>query len=76
VTSIQRFGGSLNLNVHYHSVFADGVWSDEETPRFLEVRAPTKADVERVIKAAAKKIVRLLTKRGSSIRRAICWRTR
>lgn len=64
VTSIQRFGGSLNLNVHYHSVFADGVWTDEGTSRFLEVRAPTKADVEKTIKAAAKKIVRLLVKRG------------
>ena len=27
VTVIQRFGSSLNLNVHFHSLVADGVWA-------------------------------------------------
>lgn len=26
VTVIQRFGGALNLNVHFHSLVPDGVW--------------------------------------------------
>jgi len=25
LTFVQRFGGSLNLNVHFHSIFLDGV---------------------------------------------------
>jgi hypothetical protein len=64
VTAIQRFGGSLNLNVHYHSVFADGVWTDEKEPRFVEVPPPIKTDIEKLVKGVAKKTLRLLTKRG------------
>ena len=28
VTLIQRFGGALNLNIHFHMLFLDGVYSD------------------------------------------------
>ena len=27
VTFIQRFGGSLNLNIHFHILYLDGVWT-------------------------------------------------
>ena len=30
VTFIQRFGGALNLNVHLHILFLDGVYVDNE----------------------------------------------
>ena len=30
VTLIQRFGSSLNLNVHFHMIFLDGVFVDDE----------------------------------------------
>ena len=26
VTLIQRFGSALNLNIHFHILFLDGVW--------------------------------------------------
>jgi Putative transposase len=29
VTVIQRFGSALNLNVHYHMLFLDGVYAEE-----------------------------------------------
>ena len=29
VTLIQRFGGALNLNVHFHMLFLDGVYVDD-----------------------------------------------
>src|SRR5476649_2191094 len=29
VTLIQRFGGALNLNVHFHILFLDGVYVDD-----------------------------------------------
>jgi hypothetical protein len=35
VTVIQRFGGGLNLNPHFHSNWADGVWDGSgPSPRF------------------------------------------
>jgi hypothetical protein len=30
VTFVQRFGGALNLNVHFHCVVPDGVFAGEE----------------------------------------------
>jgi hypothetical protein len=30
VTLIQRFGGAINLNVHFHMLFLDGVYVDNE----------------------------------------------
>src|SRR5947209_15671183 len=45
VTFIQRFGSSLNLNVHYHLLFLEGVYLDRADqgppPRFLTGEPPT-----------------------------------
>lgn len=44
VTVIQRFGSALNLNVHFHMLFLDGVYVTplpESTPRFVPVHPPT-----------------------------------
>lgn len=30
VTVIQRFGGALNLNVHFHTLVLDGVFTEDE----------------------------------------------
>ncbi len=30
VTLIQRFGSALNLNVHYHMLFLDGVYAEDD----------------------------------------------
>jgi hypothetical protein len=30
VTLIQYFGGSLNLNIHFHMLFLDGVYADNK----------------------------------------------
>jgi len=30
VTIIQRFGGGLNLNVHFHTLVLDGVFTERE----------------------------------------------
>lgn len=34
VTLIQRFGRVLNLNVHFHMLFLDGVFIDSNTGKF------------------------------------------
>lgn len=43
VTRIQRFGSALNLNIHFHMLFLDGVYEaapDGIRLRFQWVRAP------------------------------------
>ena len=62
VTAIQRFGGALNLNVHFHTLIPDGsfVISDDGTIRFLPLPAPSDEEVDailrRVIRRAAKAV--------------------
>lgn len=43
VTFIQRFGSALNLNVHMHSIFSDGVYTEDESGEvtFHRLPAPT-----------------------------------
>jgi ribosomal protein S27E len=43
VTLIQRFGSALNLNIHFHMIFLDGVYRpvDGAAPLFRHVPAPT-----------------------------------
>ena len=45
VTFIQRFGGALNLNVHFHSLILDGVFEDE---RFRALPPPDDQELLRV----------------------------
>lgn len=47
VTAIQRFGGALNINVHFHSLVPDGVWTEDPDSRlvFRSLRPPTRAEV-------------------------------
>ncbi len=47
VTFIQRFGGSLNLNIHFHMMFPDGVYSFEDgRPKFLFTPPPSNQELE------------------------------
>jgi len=42
VTLIQRFGSALNLNIHFHMLFLDGVYVGEaDSAQFRWVKAPT-----------------------------------
>jgi len=49
VTLIQRFGSALNLNIHFHMLFLDGVYRDEgddtKEQRFQPVRTPTQMEM-------------------------------
>lgn len=39
LTFVQQFGGSLNLNLHFHSVFLDGVFTrDDQRRAFFSMR--------------------------------------
>ena len=47
VTFIQRFGSALNLNVHFHTLFADGVFYKTENGdyKFLRLSEPTREEL-------------------------------
>jgi hypothetical protein len=68
VSFIQRFGSALNLNVHFHTLALDGVYTyatdATETPRFLPLPPPSDDEVARVLSATARRIHRLLAARA------------
>lgn len=66
VTFVQRFGGAINLNVHFHSLVMDGVYYRDEDKRicFQRLPPPEDSEVARVTASIAKKIHRLLERRG------------
>jgi len=66
VTAIQRFGSALNTNPHFHSIVLDGVYGGpSHTPGpFLPLPPPTTQDVIRVMAGTARRVMRLLEKRG------------
>jgi hypothetical protein len=66
VTFVQRFGGALNLNVHFHSLLLDGVYAPGPTGalRFHPLPPPDDEEVARVVGQVARRIARLLERRG------------
>src|SRR5262250_1383140 len=68
VTFIQRFGSALNLNVHYHLLFLEGVDLDRtdqgRTPRFLAGAPPTDTDIASVIQKISRRVIRKLRPLG------------
>ena len=50
VTLIQRFGSALNLNVHFHMIFLDGVYLPAgDQPVFRHVPVPTAAQLQGLV---------------------------
>ena len=68
ITFVQRFGSSLNLNVHFHTLALDGVFLDRSernlSPQFITIKSPTDSDLQQVIKKIAMKSVKALRKLG------------
>jgi len=67
VTHIQRWGGAINLNLHFHSIFLDGVYTDPdntEKPVFFPLPPPDDEGIARVAADTARGIIRLLERRG------------
>ena len=56
MTLIQRFGSALNLNIHFHILFLDGVYvyRDNRPPRFQRVKAPNKDELEDLVQLREK----------------------
>jgi hypothetical protein len=63
---IQRFGGSLNLNLHFHAIVLDGVFAPNRKGRlaFHETGAPTREELEEIVKRIRGRALRWVRKRG------------
>ena len=66
VTLIQRFGSALNLNIHFHMLFLDGVYVErpDGSLRFRWVKAPTSAELTRLAHTIAQRVGRFLERQG------------
>lgn len=65
VTVIQRAGGALNSNVHFHTLFLDGVYlENNERFQFLPIYGPDAEEVKILTEKIRKKVIRLLDKKG------------
>jgi hypothetical protein len=67
VTFVQRFGGALNLNVHFHCILPDGVFvRDDGGVRFVELPPPSDDEVMEVLRRVVARLERLLRPRLAS----------
>jgi hypothetical protein len=66
VTAIQRFGGGLQTNVHFHTLVFEGVYAraPDGTTRFDPALPPTDREVAQLLVAIRTRILRLLRRRG------------
>jgi hypothetical protein len=73
VTLIQRFGGSINLNIHFHMIFLDGIYLagvHGSPARFRCVKAPTSEDLTQLTHTIAHRVARYLERQGLLVRDA------
>ena len=66
VSVVQRFGGTLNLNVHLHAIVLDGVHVQESDGhlRFQPLLAPIPAELHALTETIALRVRRLLGREG------------
>jgi hypothetical protein len=66
LTFIQRFGGSCNLNVHFHTLFMDGYFYQDKFHgwEFRNVRDITDDEVAELNKKILARMIRSLKRRG------------
>src|SRR5438128_717256 len=68
VTFIQRFGSAINLNLHFHVIFLEGVYVDRTAqglrPRFVKGEPPTDADIAAVVQKISRRVIRTLRRLG------------
>ena len=66
VTLVQRFGGSANLNIHFHTLMMEGVYREEEDGKaiFHELPAPTNEEIQALLTKIQMRVVRALLRLG------------
>jgi hypothetical protein len=70
VTLVQRFGSALNLNLHFHILFIDGIYQQKENGRLLfhRVKAPSAGELNSLVAKISQRIARHLEKQGLLMR--------
>jgi len=70
VTLIQRFGSALNLNIHFHMLFLDGVFTQNQTGQmsFVRSKAPTLDELNKLVHTISHRIARYLERQGLLVR--------
>ena len=67
-TCIQRFGSSINLNLHLHIIFLAGVYRDRTAqrhpPRLRQGAPPSDADLAAVLHTLSRRVIRQLRRLG------------
>jgi ribosomal protein S27E len=67
VTLIQRFGSALNLNIHFHMLYLDGVYevdSEGGIAKFHANDEPTLVEMNNLLHRISERIARLLEREG------------
>lgn len=68
VTFLQRFGGSINLNLHFHMIFLEGIYEDRRVqglkPRFSPQEPPRDEAIAAALQKISQRVIRHLRKRG------------
>ena len=66
VTLIQRFGSALNLNIHFHMLFLDGVYvrDDSDNFAFHYNKAPSAELLVEVLHTISRRVASFLERRG------------
>src|SRR5262249_28848088 len=68
VTFLQRFGSALNVNLHFHCVFIEGIYLDRtdagRKPRFVQAEPPTDTDIAAVVQKISRRVIRKLRRLG------------
>jgi ribosomal protein S27E len=69
VTLIQRFGSALNLNIHFHMLFLDGVYvTSGKRLTFRRLPPPTVAALEKLVHVISQRVGRALERQGLLVR--------
>src|SRR5437762_45827 len=65
----QRFGGGLQLNVHFHTLLLDGVFAEGEdgSLEFHAAEPPSDEEVARLLATIYRRVQRLLARRGLDV---------
>jgi hypothetical protein len=69
VTAIQRAGSACNLNVHFHTLVLDGVFTPEPSGglRFVPAVPPSPRELARLVATIARRVTRLVARQGMTL---------
>ena len=65
---MRRLGGALNLNVHFHCVIPDGVFTrDEGAVRFVPLGPPADSELEAILRRIVLRLLQVLRPRSEAL---------